>query len=357
VRTAFHDAVARFGESARPRTGVLFPSSADAAPPLTLLSLGVRRHPLFREKTLIPQSQDRFIIQRVNAWTTTPARRAFVPCASPITRRRRNDATQHVIRSHLRTLVSSPRSIRLGAGPRCPVLLSLRSFRRACNARFVGHGSKAPSPNAGVHLRTIDGQRRSCERRTTVPEGPFSCAGRERTGRRVAEQPFSRNGRDWQEPRPVVSRAPHVTAPKPAMCRNTRLRSIGGPRFTRSAPGHTLRHAAASVTRPAKGAILAWIEVLSVHPGCSQVKGSLPFVRLIGLRLWIDCALRHFCGGPTPLLPWIDPQPFATGRGATLGSIVGLRGSMNLTRRRSLVPALEKWGAPLSRGSRTQRHG
>lgn len=94
---------------------------------------------------------------------------------------------------------------------------------------------------------------------------------------RCARRSGAGESRIREEPRLIVSRTPHVAASSPEVRRNNVLpralsriagaagRSRCSRRPARSAPTRALRRAAASVTRPAKGETLAWIEVSSIR--------------------------------------------------------------------------------------------
>jgi hypothetical protein len=127
VRTAFHDAVARFGGSVVARSGVVFPPSRFAE---TTSDTPVAIRPLNLPEGTSSRSfrRDQFTPHRVNdgelprPGVPSPFSRmadCSATCARPIARCSGGDATQHMIRSHSRTLVSSHASegdgIRLGA--------------------------------------------------------------------------------------------------------------------------------------------------------------------------------------------------------------------------------------------------
>jgi hypothetical protein len=78
--------------------------------------------------------------------------------------------------------------------------------------------------------------------------------------------PGHANVMDSGEPRLVVSRTPQCHPPGAQRVGTTRYVLTMGRRPARSARGATLRCAAASVTRPAKGEILVQIEVPSIRP-------------------------------------------------------------------------------------------
>jgi hypothetical protein len=79
VRTAFHDAVARFGGfgTASSERFLLVEKAEFAAPPLTPLSHCNRRKPFDKEGSLESQRQDRLTTRGVNRNVTTPAGGAF----------------------------------------------------------------------------------------------------------------------------------------------------------------------------------------------------------------------------------------------------------------------------------------
>jgi hypothetical protein len=79
VRTAFHDAVARFGgfRHCLGERFLLVEQAEFAGPPLTPLSRCNRRKPFDKEGSLESQRQDRLTTRGVNRNVTTPARGAF----------------------------------------------------------------------------------------------------------------------------------------------------------------------------------------------------------------------------------------------------------------------------------------
>jgi hypothetical protein len=118
--------------------------------------------------------------------------------------------------------------------------------------------------------------------------------------------------RTWMtigEPRLVVSRTPHCHPPGPHRVGTTRYVLTMGRRPTRSARGATLRCAAASVTRPAKGEILVEIEVSSIRPTGSHAWETSDSERcevalVAAIARWLSVTLRLVDGaGRDPCEP------------------------------------------------------
>lgn len=105
------------------------------------------------------------------------------------------------------------------------------------------------------------------------------------------------NVRPVVEPRLVASRTPHGHPPGSHSVGTTRYVRSMGRRATRSARGATLRRAASSVTRPAKGEILVELEVPSVHPTESHAWDTSDDVRcevalVAAVTRWLSVSLR-----------------------------------------------------------------
>jgi hypothetical protein len=155
VRTAFHDAVARFGgfRHCLGERFLLVEQAEFAGPPLTPLSRCNRRKPFDKEGSLESQRQDRLTTRGVNRNVTTPARGAFTRWLR-IDRSIRRWAMQHnlrKIRSHSATLVS----LRVMSARR-RTTLAFRCFRLGDAASTTRDGEpRAPShAKRGASLRS-----------------------------------------------------------------------------------------------------------------------------------------------------------------------------------------------------------
>jgi hypothetical protein len=129
-------------------------------------------------------------------------------------------------------------------------------------------------------------------------------AGRER--KRVEDvESCTRTCRSIGEPRLVVSRTPQCHPSGPHRVGTTRYVLAMGRRPARSARGASLRSAAASVTRPAKGEILVQIEVPSIRPTGSHAWETSDDQRcevalVAVLTRWLSVTSALSTAGPTP---------------------------------------------------------